>query len=61
MKTYLDSHGEMTTAFNSWGTPAYYVLDSEGRIRFAATSDAEEVLARAEAVRLEGGGMARNR
>ncbi len=61
MKTYLDSHGELTTAFNSWGTPAYYVLDAEGRIRFAATSDAEEVLARAEAVRLEGGGMARSR
>jgi hypothetical protein len=54
MPTYVDSHGEVSEAFNSWGTPSYYVLDTRGRIRFGATSDAQEVLARAEAVRLEG-------
>jgi thiol-disulfide isomerase/thioredoxin len=50
--TYLDAYGEVTSAFNSWGTPAYYVLDERGRIRFGATSDPDELLARAEAVRL---------
>ena len=53
MPVYLDSHGDVAKAFNSWGTPAYYVLDDKGRVRFAATSDASELLARAEAVRLE--------
>lgn len=55
MPTYLDAFGEVSKAFNSWGTPAYYVLDARGRVRFGGTSDAEELLARAEAVRLEGG------
>lgn len=54
MPTYLDAFSEVSGAFNSWGTPAYYVLDEAGRIRFAATSDADELLARAEAVRLSG-------
>lgn len=55
MPTYLDAFGEVTHAFNSWGTPAYYVLDERGRIRFEATSEPDELLARAEAVRLAAG------
>jgi hypothetical protein len=52
--TDLDVFGEVSGAFISWGTPAYYMLDEAGRIRFAATTDADELLARAEAVRLSG-------
>jgi hypothetical protein len=50
--TYLDAHGESSRALNEWGTPSYYVVDSDGRIRFDATNSADEALARAEALRL---------
>ncbi len=53
MRTYLDTFGEATSGFNSWGTPAYYVLDARGRVRFAATSSPSELLVRATAVQLE--------
>jgi thiol-disulfide isomerase/thioredoxin len=50
--TYLDTWHEASRAFNQWGTPNYYVLDTDGRVRFAVTSSADEALARAEALRL---------
>jgi len=49
---YLDSWHEAGRAFNQWGTPYYYVVDAEGRIRFDVTTSADEALARAEAVRM---------
>jgi thiol-disulfide isomerase/thioredoxin len=49
---YLDSWHEASRAFNQWGTPYYYVVDAEGRIRFDVTTSVEEALARAEALRL---------
>jgi thiol-disulfide isomerase/thioredoxin len=52
MPTYLDSWHEGSRAFNQWGTPDYYVIDADGRIRFAGTNSAETVLARAEALRM---------
>jgi peroxiredoxin len=50
--TYLDTWHEASRAFNQWGTPSYYVVDADGRVRFDATSSADEALARAEALRL---------
>jgi thiol-disulfide isomerase/thioredoxin len=52
LPTYLDAAHEATRAFNSWGTPNYYVLDADGQVWFEATSSAREALARAEALRL---------
>lgn len=49
---YLDSWHEASRAFNQWGTPYYYVVDAEGRIRFDVTTSADEALAQAEALRL---------
>ena len=49
---YLDRWHEASRAFNQWGTPYYYVIDAEGRIRFDVTTSADEALARAEALRL---------
>jgi thiol-disulfide isomerase/thioredoxin len=49
---YLDRWHEASRAFNQWGTPYYYVVDAEGRIRFDVTTSADEALARAEALRL---------
>jgi thiol-disulfide isomerase/thioredoxin len=50
--TQLDAWHESSRAFNQWATPSYYVLDSDGRVRFAVTNSADEALARAEALRL---------
>ncbi|MDQ2891036.1 MAG: TlpA family protein disulfide reductase [Gemmatimonadota bacterium] len=50
--TYLDTWHEASRAFNQWGTPNYYVLDTDGRVRFDVTNSADEALARAEALRL---------
>jgi len=52
--TYLDTWHESSRVFNQWGTPSYYVLDSNGRIRFDASDSADEALAQAEALRLSG-------
>lgn len=52
LPTYLDARHEATRAFNQWGTPSYYVVDAEGRIRFDVTNSADEAMARAEALRL---------
>ena len=49
---YLDSRHEASLAFNQWGTPYFYVVDGEGRIRFDVTNSPDEALARAEVLRL---------
>lgn len=50
----LDAKKEASQAFNQWGTPYFYVLDPQGRIVFEPTSDIDELLVNAEAVRLAG-------
>jgi peroxiredoxin len=52
MPTYLDAWHEASRAFNQWGTPYYYVLDPAGRVRFDVVTSADELLVRAEALRL---------
>ncbi len=34
---YHDTRREATKAFNSWGTPEYFITDKRGRIRFEYT------------------------
>lgn len=43
---------EASRAFNQWGTPYYYVVDADGRVHFDVSTDADDVLARAEALEL---------
>lgn len=52
--TYLDAWHEASRAFNQWGTPYFYVVDADGRMRFDRPTSASEALARAEAVRVGG-------
>jgi hypothetical protein len=52
MPTYLDAWHEASRAFNQWGMPYYYVLDPAGRVRFDVVTSADELLVRAEALRL---------
>lgn len=49
---YYDRWREAGRAFSQWGTPQYDIVDSEGRIRFARTSQAK-VLAQAAALSQE--------
>lgn len=50
---YHDMRREATRAFNSWGTPEYFITDREGRIRFEYT-DLGSVLRQADALTAEG-------
>jgi peroxiredoxin len=34
LPVYSDSRGEAGEAFNVWGTPRYFVMDADGRLRF---------------------------
>jgi thiol-disulfide isomerase/thioredoxin len=52
MPTYLDAWHEASRAFNQWSTPYYYILDPAGRVRFDVVNSADELLVRAEALRL---------
>jgi peroxiredoxin len=47
---HFDTRHEASRAFNQWGTPNYFALDGDGRVRFEVTSSAEDVLAEAEAL-----------
>ena len=47
---YHDVKGSTTTAFANFGTPAYYVLDDAGRIRFNWVNGEAELIAQVEAV-----------
>jgi len=51
---YFDVDHTTAKAFNNWGTPYYYVVDTDSRLRFAAGTDLETAHVRAEAVRLSG-------
>jgi len=37
IEPYFDVHGEVSSALNSWGTPQFFVLDGQGRLRFRLT------------------------
>ncbi|MEP6730456.1 MAG: redoxin domain-containing protein [bacterium] len=50
---YYDARGEMSAAFTNFGTPAYYVLDGAGRIRFDHVSEAAELIAQMDALSSE--------
>ena len=51
----LDHEKAASQTFNQWGTPYFYVVDASGRIMFDPTSDVDDVLILAEAVRLSAG------
>jgi hypothetical protein len=55
LPVYHDTRSEMLTAFASFGTPAYYVLDEAGRIRFNTVNGEAELIAQVEALRAEHG------
>ena len=48
---YHDTRSEMLNAFASFGTPAYYVIDDAGRIRFDEVDGVGELIAQVEALR----------
>ncbi|MHB1073752.1 MAG: hypothetical protein ACYC3Q_13225 [Gemmatimonadaceae bacterium] len=35
---YTDRTRRLATAVNNWGTPGYFVLDADARLRYAYTS-----------------------
>lgn len=58
---YHDVNREVANAFRNFGTPAYYVLDPAGRIRFTRASTEDELVVQITAVRAEQpGGNARS-
>ncbi|MEX1113477.1 MAG: TlpA disulfide reductase family protein, partial [Patescibacteria group bacterium] len=50
---YHETRREASKAFRNFGTPAYYVLDPAGRIRFTRASTEDELLVQVAAVRDE--------
>ena len=52
---YYDGRGELKQAFANFGTPAYYVLDSSGRIRFDWADGEAELIAQLDAITASGG------
>ncbi|MEO8333679.1 MAG: TlpA disulfide reductase family protein [bacterium] len=55
LPVYHDTRGEMLSAFAAFGTPAYYVLDETGRIRFNEVTGESELIAQVAALRDEHG------
>jgi thiol-disulfide isomerase/thioredoxin len=53
---YYDSRGELKQAFANFGTPAYYVLDNSGRIRFDWADGEAELIAQLDAITPSRGG-----
>lgn len=53
MPVYHDVRQEAGHAFNQWGTPAYYLVDAQGYVRFDYANPVDELIAQAEALRLE--------
>ncbi|MCA0374558.1 MAG: TlpA family protein disulfide reductase [Gemmatimonadetes bacterium] len=47
---YYDAGGRLGKAFNNWGTPQLFVLDGDGRVAFAGSSDLALTRLRAEAL-----------
>jgi thiol-disulfide isomerase/thioredoxin len=54
LEVLLDTQSEAARSFNSWGTPEYYVVDREGRLRFV--SSLESIRRQLEALASEVGG-----
>jgi peroxiredoxin len=50
MPVFLDRGGAASKAFNNWGTPQIYLLDSHGRLVFRATSDINRAILQAHAM-----------
>ena len=48
----LDHDKSASNVFQQWGTPYFYVVDGLGRIMSEPTSDVDELLIKAEAVRV---------
>lgn len=53
MPVFYDTRGEARDALGSFGTPAYYMLDNAGRIRFRYANPVDDLLVQAEALSLE--------
>ena len=53
--TYHDTWGEMTRAFQVFGTPQYFVVDGHGRIRFRYTTLEKALTQAVVLARIEGG------
>ncbi len=53
LPVYHDSRSSAMKAFNTFGTPAYYVIDRAGRIRFDEVGEEAELIAQVDAVRSE--------
>jgi alkyl hydroperoxide reductase subunit AhpC len=49
---YHDVRGDATRIIGAWGTPSYFVLDVDGRIRFPAVHDLETVRRQVEVLRV---------
>jgi hypothetical protein len=48
-----DSSREVNTALRNFGTPAYYVLDGQGRVRFNEVNEVNDLLLQIQAIQLE--------
>jgi hypothetical protein len=48
-----DFKREVATALRNFGTPAYYVLDEYGRIRFNHVNDVNDILLQVAAIQAE--------
>lgn len=51
MPVYYDVRREAVQAFNAFGTPAYYVLDERGRLRFDYANPFDDVLVQVTALK----------
>lgn len=53
MSVLYDSKREVAGALRNFGTPAYYVLDEQGRIRFSRVNEVNDVLLQVAAIEAE--------
>lgn len=54
LPVYYDLRNSTRNAFNTFGTPAYFVIDGAGRIRFDDVDEKAELIAQVDAVGSEG-------
>jgi len=47
---FFDSRREAAVAFRNWGTPAHYLVDARGRIRFEDVGRVEDLVLQAAVV-----------
>jgi len=53
LAVFYDSRREVNAALRNFGTPAYYVLDGEGRVRFNEVVEVNDVLLQIRALQSE--------